>query len=1318
MKAMKRCIAVVLSLLIFTTSVNISKAAGAYDNENYIWKADEAEIVAGYYGLDEEEVDILTNDAVNGGYEYVLLAPYANGTQGKKDLVVIDYLEKRIYAKALYTEGLSWLPTKAVLSTEGEVIEEITLKTGACYYKEEEYDASEAFIYNGSSYSVEVTYQLDVSVTLEEQNRVLQIPAILTQTAINLEKNLEGVYSDLKSLGDMMPALNRLLTFEFQTVESVTSGNAALVSEAKTEPALDPKEDADVIHAIETLYQEYTDNKGLILCHISEEYRNLGGKNILSFTFENGARILEESTALYECISILKDSKRLRSVWSDLYTEDPKLYSSLRDLQKVLRNLAGTGSNELKELQKEENWSILKEDVKTQIFAESYTEEDFKVLEVAVYALRNHKTKEYSVTSDRLTASKMGIRCDITIYDISVSMNAAAASGEMEDSEVYQLESYGTVIRLLKGATEEEIQQAIAETGIETMSLEAWNSLNSEYQINAVNYNRKETGIPRKLTGNVECVISYSPKFYKVKTNFRGSTKLPYGFQFQLPVSENPEISYDYVIETENGTKISYDEGVYYKVTQPVKITRTQGSDKVQYRLYDLLIKDTQYALSPESTQILSNTAVKSPTLKIRMPDSRCVSDLISEEGVYGIEAQDYYAGILGMTWKPESVYLMNNDTLLAQIPFEGNVANWRDTGFTHVEVVYSLKINKVSSGILNRSLDEAEVLYALNLPHQLVTHTVKQNQLLYTGEDISAKILYDEIQAVSNMINSNNLDLLAGLMETDEEKDAMMRLQGSEDEKIKGQNGQTLGYGAWNTTKNELALYTYLKACAATADAEGKWSLATYYQGLNMQVANQAAIVADCLEVIIAAPKLLRLVSNFSSLQESVDRINEMLPKLRLLAESIEEPHEAIDIEDGNYKELIGLLLQLEGKTTSVDSSNGIYAYATVRRNANNSGSLTVSVQVGSMPAQTKAFSFVMEGESHILTEEEAALIAGYVTELESQCGITEEEKAYYEISTTAIPKAGEAVRQNDVVSITYLPRTYTVTIKGVSASEYKATFKYKGDYVIELPSFSKNSGADRYYRYLIEEGKSIDVLNGSFGYYTFTEEELTTKFATGHYELLGRQEIVVRDENQSSDEGENPPSQEDQSQEDQSQEENSPSQEDQATEDSQPMQEEQSTVQPQPQEPMQPSVEATKKEAVDYAELEKILMDVNLVLNTEEGRKVLQDLINIINEENVGPDDRNRETPDQTTPDQETQDERQNGPDHGNGENLSSDESKETEERNQSQLWKLLLVGTGILFLIFNTVVIFLWRKGKKKAKDYNGAPMVEYDINDDDE
>ena len=71
MKAWKRCIAAVLSFLIFTTSVNISVAAGTYDTENFIWKADEAEIVAGYYGLDEKEVDVLKNNAIDGGYEYV-----------------------------------------------------------------------------------------------------------------------------------------------------------------------------------------------------------------------------------------------------------------------------------------------------------------------------------------------------------------------------------------------------------------------------------------------------------------------------------------------------------------------------------------------------------------------------------------------------------------------------------------------------------------------------------------------------------------------------------------------------------------------------------------------------------------------------------------------------------------------------------------------------------------------------------------------------------------------------------------------------------------------------------------------------------------------------------------------------------------------------------------------------------------------------------------------------------------------------------------------------------------------------------------------
>ena len=223
MKVWKRCLAALLSFMVFTTSVNISEAAGIYDPKNYIWTATDAEIVAEHYGLESRETDVLYSKAVNRGYSYILYAPYNNGTKGKKDLIGVDYVNKIVYAKALHTAGCSWLPVSAVLSAEGVEKEVITLATGTCYYDDVEYNASQAFTYDGNSYSVSVKYQLHVNISADEQTRILQIPIILAQTAKNLEKDFVNMRTDLKNLGNMIPAMSKLLAMEFEKEETTVN---------------------------------------------------------------------------------------------------------------------------------------------------------------------------------------------------------------------------------------------------------------------------------------------------------------------------------------------------------------------------------------------------------------------------------------------------------------------------------------------------------------------------------------------------------------------------------------------------------------------------------------------------------------------------------------------------------------------------------------------------------------------------------------------------------------------------------------------------------------------------------------------------------------------------------------------------------------------------------------------------------------------------------------------------------------------------------------------------------------------------------------
>lgn len=1101
MKVWKRCLAAVLAFMIFTTSVNFTEAAGTYDTENFIWTATDAEVVAGYYGLDEKVTAVLSNNAVKGGESHKPDLPYDNDTVGKNDLITVDYENRYVYAKALYTDGLSWLPTEAIISAEGEE-ESITLTTGVCYYDEIEYYAKGAFTYSGNSYNVNVIYQLHIEVSTEEQTRILEIPQILAQTANNLEVNLNEINSDLKKFSDMVPYLYELVNLEFTKKESVTNeetGESEIIE--KKELAFDPVDDAEVIATIEALYKEYTENGGLILSNISETYGALTGNHIISYTFQEGARILTQSESIYNHMDVLKKSSKMTSVFKKLATDEPELFAKLDGLMRIVRELTGKTLDPgiLVYLKDSSNWTILDEEVQARIFSDDYSEEDFENLEYAVYRLRNYELEMPVIETESLLAAEIGVECDITFYEITVTVNGETTSGTLEDSELYPLESVSTIVKLLEGSTADEIKEAIEDKGIERLVLSSWNALDSEYQINTSNYEREESSLPKELREDIEYNIFYSPKIYTLKTNFDGNKKVPFGYVIELPIGDNQDVSYDYVVELENGTSTSCSEGTKIKVTQSMTITQTTGTEKTEYRLYDFLVNDTRYSMSEEVKQILLSTAIESPTLKIRMPDSNKVGDIIAENGGYYIEAKNSSAGILGTSWVPQTAFVMNGEEVLLEVPFEDGIARWTTGGFTHVNVSYQLKIERVEGGLLgDRPLDETtDVLYALNLPHELVTHTVKQNQLLNGTEGVTAKVLYQELTAVEDMMTSGYLKLLSSMMDTQEQKNAMKRLLESEE---KG--------GAWNSAANELALYTYLKACDSA-----NWSLAVYYeQGLYLKVAEQASVVADCLEVILESETLWETLNGpgFSSYKSKMEKIVEMLPNLRELSASIEGPHEAIDMEDEGYQELINLLLSMEGKTSAIEDSDGVYAYSTIRRNQGSTGTLTVSVKVGTKLAQSRVLTYTMEEETeHKLTEEEAAKIQEMIAELEKEEGMTEEEKLYYTSPSVAIPKAGEAVKKNAEICLVYSPREYLVTIAGVP--EYEARFRYKGDYIISLPPYSEEADAKCKYVYWIDENTPIEVENGTEYFYEFTKEDLTTRFVGGHFEILKRQEVVL---------------------------------------------------------------------------------------------------------------------------------------------------------------------------------------------------------------
>lgn len=1098
MKEWKRCMAAVLSFVIFMTSVNFSEAAGKFDQKYHIWTACEGEILTEYYELGAKATELMQNKAVRAGNRYTLFTPYDNETKGKKDLIAVDYINRTIYAKSLISGGHTWMPVTAVVSG-ADTEEQIILNSGIYRYDNNEYNASGAFTYSENSYKVTINYQLSMTIAAEEQSRILEIPVVLAQTAKNMETSFKGCYSYLKRLSDMVPFLERLLTMELEKTEMVlqeeTGERAPVITK---EPALDPEAHADEIKMIRNLVSDYETNQGLKLYQLNEDYRKTSGAQIISYTKAHGKEILEESQKLYEAAQLLKDSQRIGVILQKLQTEDPDLYAELKYFKTTLSSLLGTAYRPggLRELQKEANWTILDESVSARIFETTYTESDFAALENIVAGLAGKSYSVPQIQGETIPAAEMTASCEITTHSLQVTLKASAVTDQVEDDTVLELAPYETTLILLERTTEQEITEALEKCGIEAKALSEWNAQSSNYQINTGNYERKETKLPKELLKDESIEITYTPKYYKVDTDYRENLKVPYGYQMEFPVSKEEEISYEYIIENAQGTKVSCNEGVTYRVTQSVSISRIQGAEKTEYRLYDILVSDVQYSMSEEAKQILANAAVESPSLKIRVPDGNAVGEVVFEDGVYCLTAQDVSSGILGMVWEPYMAYVMNGENLVESVRFEDHTAAWTNADFTHVKADYRLKISKVKDGIFNRDLDEVEdVLYALNLPYELVTETVKQNQLLSGSQPNSVKSLYGQLESLKMFMGQAILGVIGSSMKTTAGKDAVIQLSGSENQIIKGTQGQKLGYGGWDSAKDQLAIYTYMGQCE-----ESDWSLAAYYKnGSYEKLAKQCGILAKCLDAIVKDPGIDTLLETYNAADKK-QKMKELVPHLETLSRELKGPHKALKVNSEEFPSLIELLITMEGKVSAVDTSDGVYAYSSIRKNGEKSGSLTISVKAGSKAAKTKEISYLLENGQHILTEEEAAQIEADLLELELSAGLTEEEKTYYDVIATSVPTAGSIVGKNETVSRTYLPKEYTVTIAG--RKDYQAVFKYKSDYVIELPAYSENPEEINYYCYKIKD-ESKRVYNGTTGYYTFTKEDLTELFVDQHYQI-----------------------------------------------------------------------------------------------------------------------------------------------------------------------------------------------------------------------
>lgn len=152
-----------------------------------------------------------------------------------------------------------------------------------------------------------------------------------------------------------------------------------------------------------------------------------------------------------------------------------------------------------------------------------------------------------------------------------------------------------------------------------------------------------------------------------------------------------------------------------------------------------------------------------------------------------------------------------------------------------------------------------------------------------------------------------------------------------------------------------------------------------------------------------------------------------------------------------------------------------------------------------------------------------------------------------------------------------------------------------------------------------------------------------------------------------------------------------------------------------------------------VETEELEEVLGEVAEAIKSDEQLKMMQELLEKMNRglslleggdqkavDEATEDLKNSLAELETEPEEDKSAETETPVQSIEVEEVSDEEPvKKSDGFALENVFKLAKIILPILaILIFIAAAIYFWRKAKKKAPDYDGAPMVDYDIEDDDE
>lgn len=1034
----KRTLAMLLTLAMMVpmfASLFTFGVAAVDEEENYATRID-GEVVAENYDLTEAEKRLLESGYLIGATKDYFVPDASD------DLISVNIDNKTIKMKSITgDDGTVCNPVSVEIVVNNQVIETIDNLTGN----------QVSYATDSTAFAVKVKYEGKNSVDANTQSVLLNASAILKGGIDNLE-------AILNPQGDIQKALDTFAQFSMtQLPADELNANPEgkpifqlLLEDGYKFPLWGTAvtaqfKDAEGAAATE-LWNQLSANGGkLNLAVIADEYAAAESK--VKFLIDNAERIMLEAGAVRGYMGVLCANGGTLSIIAN-NAPDGIMKDGLANYLAAMVSLAGDGNNAgyLAPYATVDAWKILT----TNPVKADLNDLQYATLDVYVEQLGSDIKGASAVVVNPVTVATTTIQFNMSMYDVKVQV----ALNVVEANQIVRHDMKELTLTFAENATEEEILDAIADSGIEDEALNAWAGVFVDGQFNrAVN-----TQLSGNITSDVDYTITYSPKYYDV--NYLGeAASYPYGYQIILPVHESTVQAYDYKV---NG--VYYAQGSIVKITENTEITRSEGKAYTSYPVIDKLVVENFFKGNDEGTlkaiAILTsgaiNTVWSDVTVDVRLPDSDGLVSLVGNK----LTASTYASSYKGLYWVPYT-YTVGANVHYFDGATEVNVL---EPEYDSIQVEYRLVFSDITG-----------IQGLLDIPGILAGEA--DSQIAALG---ALNAYYSQMGEIG--ANKFALTVLATAVKTegDANDDGVF-----EDADMEALYNAINGFTNNCFEGNSLKIYNLL-----TGYREG--GLAYYYKN-SEKFANEIDVLNSYLVVIgqykaqlknIVASSLSGMLDadQLETVNKAIDKIDELRVAVENLKRDLKAPNALIDLDSDNL-EILTRALESKGTVPAVTEKPMYLSTFFVQLP---DGKVSLNVKVQDVTVIVPSFT-----KGHILTADD---VQNIINAVEAKMAELNYPSEYYNCNYsrdvfTALIGKDIADLSNEVYEFTYTLEKFEVVIEGVGTTTVDLNHL-----TISLPK--SNDPAYRYDYYVFGNVTNVER-------YTFTKAEFDKIVQAGSYTI-----------------------------------------------------------------------------------------------------------------------------------------------------------------------------------------------------------------------